>query len=79
MLAQLHPPALQLLPGHPAVQAAGLAPDTPGPHLLHLRDQRFRSPSMILRITSFYDRKKMCIFANANRKFVMIHGLFKSL
>ena len=40
MLAQLHPPALQLLSRHPAVQAARLAPDTPGPHLLHLRGER---------------------------------------
>ena len=34
------PLRLQLLSRYPAVQVARLAPDTPGPHLLHLRDQR---------------------------------------
>jgi hypothetical protein len=43
VLAQLHSPALQLLKGQLADQAARLAPDTPGPHLLHLRDQWYGS------------------------------------
>ena len=51
MLAQQRPPAQQLLSGNPAVQAARLASDTPGSHLLHLRDQRYLCAP--LNITAF--------------------------